>query len=65
MRSISAAFVENIVYLRYVEQDTVVSRVLSMIKVRDGDHDPGTRPFSVSSKGFVVAERPRLDDAHR
>ena len=65
VRSISAAFVENIVYLRYVEQDTVVSRVLSMIKVRDGDHDPGIRPFSVSSKGFVVAERPPLDDAHR
>jgi circadian clock protein KaiC len=56
--SISAAFVENIVYLRYVEERTTVCRVLSLIKVRDGDHDPGIRSFSVSSKGFVVAERP-------
>ena len=56
MPSISAAFVENIVYLRYVEQATSVSRVLSLIKVRDGDHDPGIRPFSVSSAGLVVAE---------
>ena len=58
MPSISAAFVENIVYLRYVEQPTAVSRVLSLIKVRDGDHDPGIRAFSVSSEGLVVAERP-------
>jgi len=63
MPSISAAFVENIVYLRYVEHPTAVSRVLSLIKVRDGDHDPGIRAFSVSSKGFVVDERPPSIDA--
>ena len=63
MPSSSAAFVENIIYLRYVEQPTAVSRVLSLIKVRDGDHDPGLRPFSVSSKGFVIAERPSLTDS--
>jgi circadian clock protein KaiC len=62
MPSISAAFVENIIYLRYVEQPIAVSRVLSLIKVRDGDHDPGLRPFSVSSKGLVVAERPSSTD---
>ncbi len=62
MPSMSAAFVENIVYLRYVEQPATVSRVLSLIKVRDGDHDPGIRAFSVSSRGLVVAERPPSND---
>jgi circadian clock protein KaiC len=52
----SAAFVENIVYLRYVEEPGKVARALSLVKVRDGDHDPSIRAFSLSSAGIAIAD---------
>ena len=58
MTSRSAAFVENIIHLRYVEAANAVWRVISLVKVRDGDHDPGIRPYTVSTAGFDVAKLP-------
>ena len=51
----SAAFVENIVHLKYDQRREMVTRSLTLVKVRDGDHDSSVRPYRISSAGFALA----------
>jgi circadian clock protein KaiC len=60
----SAPFVENIFYLRYVEQGRHMQRLLSVIKIRDGDHDSTIRPYTISATGFVLSDAPESEAAH-
>jgi circadian clock protein KaiC len=49
-----SATVENIMLLRYVEIRSRVSRLISILKVRDSDYDQSIREFEISSEGIAV-----------
>jgi circadian clock protein KaiC len=51
-----SALVENLVFLRFVEQTSSLRRLISVHKVRDSDHDPCLREFFITSMGV------RIDD---
>jgi circadian clock protein KaiC len=46
---------ENILFLRYVELRSQLYRLISIIKVREGDYDPAIREFKISDQGIDVA----------
>ncbi len=50
-----SASVENILFLRYVQLRSQLHRFLSILKVRESDHDPSIREFHITSRGFEVA----------
>ncbi len=45
---------ENLILLRYVEQDTILRRVISVMKVRDSGFDPRLREFDITSGGIAI-----------
>ncbi len=47
---------ENLILLRYVEHETKLRRVLSVMKVRDSGFDPGLREFAVTTEGVVLGD---------
>ncbi|WP_029215588.1 ATPase domain-containing protein [Kallotenue papyrolyticum] len=47
---------ENIIFLRYVEANAHLLRLLSILKVRDSDYDTTTRTFTIGSDGIRVGE---------
>ncbi len=53
--SISAT-VENILLLRYVEIQSQLRRLVSIIKVRESDYDTTIRQYLVTDKGMVVTD---------
>jgi circadian clock protein KaiC len=46
----------NIVLLRFVEMDSQFGRAVTVLKMRDSDHEKGLRQYEVTSKGIVVGE---------
>ena len=54
MPAISAT-VENVILLRYVELRSHLRRLVSIIKVRDGDFDTALREFVITGRGLEVA----------
>ncbi|ADO71279.1 ATPase domain-containing protein [Stigmatella aurantiaca] len=50
-----AAYVENIILLRYVELRSQLYRLISIMKMRESQYDSGIREFSISEKGISVA----------
>lgn len=52
----SAAYVENIILLRYVELRSQLYRLLSIMKMRESQYDSGIREFSITDEGIQVAE---------
>ena len=51
-----SALVENMVLLRFVERDSCLHRLLSIIKVRDSDYDIMLRQFRITGHGISVGE---------
>jgi circadian clock protein KaiC len=51
-----ASTVDNIIYLRYVEIQSQLHRLISIMKVRDSDYDSCLREFVMSSRGVEVAD---------
>ena len=51
-----SALVENMVLLRFVERDSCLNRLLSIIKVRDSDYDIMLRKFHITDHGISVGE---------
>ncbi len=51
-----SAIVDNVVYLRFVERDARLSRLLSIIKMRNSDYDPFVREVAITDTGMVVGE---------
>jgi circadian clock protein KaiC len=49
-----SALVENLVFLRFVEQTSSLRRLISVHKVRDSGHDPCLREFFITSRGLRV-----------
>lgn len=50
--------VDNILFLRYVEQRSHVHHLLSVVKMRDSDYDPRQCRFTITSQGFKLAGAP-------
>jgi circadian clock protein KaiC len=49
-----AVLAENVILLRYVELDRRLSRVVSILKVRDSAHDPSIREYEIAQTGAQV-----------
>jgi circadian clock protein KaiC len=48
---------QNVLFLRYIEQESEIRRALGIIKMRDSDHEKGLRQFTISPRGFEVGAR--------
>jgi circadian clock protein KaiC len=51
-----SSLIENLIYLRFVERESQLSHILSILKARDSDFDPTIRPFSITSGGIRIGE---------
>lgn len=51
-----SALIENLIFLRFVERDATLSRLISITKMRNGDYDQYVREFSIGNEGVVVGE---------
>ena len=51
-----SALIENLFFLRFVEQDSCFHRLLSVEKVRDSDYDSKLRRFVITSAGINIGE---------
>jgi circadian clock protein KaiC len=47
---------ENLVLLRYVEIRSQLRRLISVVKMRDGDFDSSLREFRITAAGFELAQ---------
>ncbi|KFE64762.1 ATPase domain-containing protein [Hyalangium minutum] len=52
----SAAYVENIILLRYVELRSQLYRLISIMKMRESQYDSGIREFSITDEGIRMAD---------
>jgi circadian clock protein KaiC len=52
----TAASVENILLLRYVELRSKLYRLISIMKMRESQYDSGIREFSITDEGILVAD---------
>jgi len=51
-----SALLENMVFMRFVERGSSLSRFVSVHKVRDSGHDPSLREFYITDHGVHVGE---------
>jgi len=49
-----SAIVENLLFLRYVELRSQLYRLLSIIKMRENEHDASIREFAITNEGIKV-----------
>ncbi|WP_224367148.1 ATPase domain-containing protein [Hyalangium versicolor] len=52
----AAAYVENIILLRYVELRSQLYRLISIMKMRESQYDSGIREFAITDEGINVAD---------
>lgn len=52
-----SAFVDNLLFLRFVEADGEMRRLLNIVKMRDSDFDPGVRAVEIGASGLRIAGR--------
>jgi circadian clock protein KaiC len=50
--------VDSVILMRYVEVESALERVLSVLKSRGTAHDKGLRLFKITGKGIEVGQRP-------
>lgn len=50
-----SALVDNILFLRYIEDAALLRREVAVIKMRRSGFDPLARTFTISDRGFAVA----------
>jgi circadian clock protein KaiC len=53
------AMLDNIVFLRHVEESGRRRRIISVMKTREGPSDPTLREFSIGARGFEVSPAAR------
>jgi circadian clock protein KaiC len=46
----------NIVLLRFIEMDSSFGRAVTVLKMRDSDHEKGLRRYEITGEGIVVGE---------
>nr|WP_297355439.1 ATPase domain-containing protein [uncultured Caldimonas sp.] len=56
-----SAFVDNLLYLRFVEHKGTVKRLLTITKMRDTDFDPGLHEAVITPAGMKIAGRYTAD----
>jgi circadian clock protein KaiC len=49
-----SALVDNLMFMRFLEQQSSLHRLLSVNKVRDSDHDPQLREFFITDRGVSL-----------
>jgi circadian clock protein KaiC len=54
---------ENIIYMRYVELKSNLRRLVSVIKVRESQHDPAIHEFDITQHGIEIASPLRNAEA--
>ncbi|MHB8469692.1 MAG: ATPase domain-containing protein [Gaiellaceae bacterium] len=47
----------NVVLLRYIEIDSELRRAVSILKMRDSDHEKGVRQFEIDAHGLKILDR--------
>ena len=47
----------NVILLRYLEIDSELHRAISVLKMRDSDHEKGVRGFDIGAEGVTVGEK--------
>ncbi len=47
----------NIVLLRFFEQDSQFGRAITVLKMRDSDHEKGLRQYEVTGEGIVIGDK--------
>ena len=52
-----SALVDNLIYLRFVENNGELKRLVSIIKLRNSVFNPGTFAFSIDGRGMLVHGR--------
>lgn len=52
-----SAIVDNLLVLRFVEHDSTLSRVVSVLKVRDRSFDHALREFTIGAEGLIIDGR--------
>lgn len=50
------AIFDNLIFLRFVEMNGRLRRLISILKMRDSDNDPFLREFTISPRGLEVRE---------
>jgi circadian clock protein KaiC len=50
-----ASQADNLLFLRYVELESQLYRLLSILKMRESDYDPAIREFRITAQGIDVA----------
>ena len=50
-----SGFVDNVFFIRYVQDDGVAKRLLTILKMRDTDFDPGMHQLVINSTGISIA----------
>jgi circadian clock protein KaiC len=58
---------DNVVLLRYVQEQALISRAMSVIKTRASHHQPSIRRFEIGPGGITLADPPardQLDTSH-
>ena len=50
-----SGFVDNLLFLRFVEADGRVKRLLTLTKMRDSDYDPGLHVVEIGATGMRIA----------
>ncbi len=53
-----SAVAENIMLMRYIELDSELRRILSLVKVRESDFDPSIREILITSSGLQLRALP-------
>jgi circadian clock protein KaiC len=51
-----SSLTHNIILLNHVERIRTTRRTLTVLKVRDSEHDLSVRQFAITTRGFVVSE---------
>lgn len=51
-----SALIENLIFLRFVERNASLSRLISVAKMRNSDYDQHVREFVVTARGVEVGE---------
>jgi len=51
-----SALIENVVFLRFVERESCLRRMISVLKVRDSDYDIRLREFQITNHGVDIGE---------
>jgi circadian clock protein KaiC len=49
-----SALMENLIFLRFVEQNSCFHRLISVEKVRDSDYDPTLRRYLITDRGVEI-----------